>query len=67
MKLMHDYALAPSSTLLVGDGIDDAEAAEKCGFHFAAAAYGYGDVLARSKVEPFATLKTFSAIRGVVL
>jgi phosphoglycolate phosphatase len=34
--------LAASRTLLVGDSLDDAAAAEYCGFRFAAVAFGYG-------------------------
>ena len=34
--------LDPTSTWLIGDSEDDADAAFACGFNFAAAAYGYG-------------------------
>lgn len=36
--------LNPSDTWLIGDSEDDAAAAAACGFRFAAAAYGYGQV-----------------------
>ena len=36
--------LEPSTTWLIGDSEDDATAAALCGFRFAAAAYGYGQV-----------------------
>jgi phosphoglycolate phosphatase len=65
--LHREHALDASRTLLVGDGIDDAEAAAKCGFGFVAAAYGYGDAAKRDDLAPVAVLKTFSEIERIVL
>ena len=42
MELGRRCALNPATILLVGDGPDDAAAAEAGGFRFAAAAFGYG-------------------------
>ena len=42
--LVEKHRLNPGKTLLVGDTIDDAAAAQMCGMNFAVAAYGYGDV-----------------------
>lgn len=66
-RLKHEYELNPATTLIVGDGIDDAEAAHECGFRFVAAAYGYGNASGRDDPAPFATLKSFSDIAGIVL
>jgi phosphoglycolate phosphatase len=40
--LVKKFALSPDGTVLIGDGVDDADAAAACGFEFIAAAYGYG-------------------------
>lgn len=40
--LLQRHTLAPEATIMVGDSIDDASAAETCGVPFAAAVYGYG-------------------------
>jgi phosphoglycolate phosphatase len=61
------YRLAPEGTLLVGDGIDDADAAAACSFGFVAAAYGYGSAIGRDDLAPVATLETFSEIAEIVL
>lgn len=41
--LARRHDLSPEETVIVGDGIDDAAAANECGFSFIAAAYGYGN------------------------
>jgi phosphoglycolate phosphatase len=66
-RLTQEYGLAPGSTMLVGDGPDDADAAAACGFAFAAAAYGYGNVLGRRVIESRIILKNFSELAGAVL
>ena len=43
VSLRDRQALAPASTLLVGDALDDAQAAAAAGFTFVRAAYGYGE------------------------
>jgi len=67
LELQRVYTLRAEATLVVGDGIDDAHAAEACGFGFVAAAYGYGNVTARPELKPRAVLETFSEIERVVL
>ena len=67
MTLRDRYALNPASTLLVGDGLDDMEAAEACGFAFAIAAYGYGSAVAGGANRTFPELKTFSELLALVL
>lgn len=57
--LRQEYDLQPMTTWLVGDGVDDAEAAEAAGFCFIAAAYGYGGVEARSEFRPWARIESF--------
>ena len=61
------YRLTPEATLLVGDGIDDADAAAACSFGFVAASYGYGSVVGRDDLPRLATLETFSEITEIVL
>ena len=61
------YFLSPDTTLVVGDGVDDGEAAAACGFAFVAAAYGYGGAAHREDLQPVAVLETFSALREIVL
>ncbi len=67
LALQQEYALAPEKTIVVGDGVDDAEAALQCGFRFVAAEYGYGRVTERTGRTPFASLKTFSDLERIVL
>lgn len=40
--LIKRNGLSPASVLMIGDSMDDAEAAQECGVAFAAAIYGYG-------------------------
>ena len=65
--LQQKHDLLPATTLIVGDGLDDANAGAQCGFGFVAAAYGYGRAVARSDLARVATLETFSDIVGIVL
>jgi phosphoglycolate phosphatase len=46
----------PATTWIIGDSADDAAAAAACGFHFAAAAYGYGQVHLQSRHPVHLTL-----------
>ena len=43
-SLLQHQRLPPPSTVLVGDTVDDAAAAEACGVAFVAALYGYGQL-----------------------
>lgn len=45
------FALQPGGTVLIGDGADDAAAAEACGFRFIAAAYGYGRAAEKAAIR----------------
>jgi phosphoglycolate phosphatase len=56
--LMRRFDLDADQTTLVGDGADDAAAAEACGFRFIAAAYGYGPAAATAgiRVEKFSEI-----------
>ncbi len=65
--LQEAHALVSGKTLVVGDGVDDAEAARRCGFRFVSADYGYGRVTERTGRRPFAALKTFSDLERIVL
>lgn len=66
LALQRRYALVPENTIVVGDGVDDADAATACGFRFVAADYGYGRVTERTGRAPFASLKTFSELEALV-
>lgn len=63
--LQERFGLHGRSTVMVGDGSDDAAAAEACGFEFVAAAYGYGRVGA--KMEPDRVVKSFPELAGILL
>ena len=56
--LIRLFALDADQTTLVGDGADDAAAAEACGFRFIAAAYGYGTAAATAvtRAEKFSEI-----------
>lgn len=60
------HQLVPERTLLMGDGVDDREAAATCRFVFLAAVYGYG----RARQGPAPGIlfaQTFSEIARLVL
>ena len=59
-KLQEQYRLRTETTLLVGDGHDDARAAAHCGFGFIAAEYGYGDAIGRRDLWAVGLLRKFS-------
>lgn len=62
-KALRDvHALAPASTAIVGDGLDDAAAAAACGFAFFLAAYGYGSAAVRGTSGSRVALKFFAEI-----
>jgi phosphoglycolate phosphatase len=54
-----EHGLNPAATLLVGDSVDDALAAESNNLHFAWASYGYGD-LDLNKLPVIAQLSQFT-------
>jgi len=64
VDLRERYRLPATSTLLVGDSLDDQAAARAAGFAFVAAAWGYGDAAAR---DPGCALNTFDAILNLRL
>jgi phosphoglycolate phosphatase len=41
-SLINQFGISPESALMVGDSVDDSNAARSCGVRFAAATYGYG-------------------------
>ncbi|MFZ4681505.1 MAG: HAD family hydrolase, partial [Terrimicrobiaceae bacterium] len=65
--LRANHSLDPASTVVVGDGMDDAEAAEACGFEFLAIRYGYGRAHETKKIRPLAVLEKFSDMENVLL
>lgn len=58
--LMERFELEPCETFFVGDGEDDVVSAAECGFHFIAAAYGYGtaSASARIRAEKFSEIES---------
>ncbi len=57
--LQERFGLLPAETALVGDGPDDARAAEACGFRFIAASYGYGQVAEATPLNQFSDIERF--------
>lgn len=51
-QLVEQMGLLPTAAVLVGDSLDDLEAAKRCGISFIAAAYGYGQRWADSPAIP---------------
>jgi len=57
LMLRGRFHLDPHRTLLVGDGVDDAQAAAACGYAFLAVGYGYGEAAAHAGLTKLAELK----------
>lgn len=54
------YSLRSERTMIIGDSLDDFEAAQICAFRFAAVRHGYGNVWQRTRPHPWdATLDRF--------
>jgi phosphoglycolate phosphatase len=60
------YHLVPGRTLLMGDGVNDLEAAAACGFVFVEAAYGYGNP-GQASGRGISPAQTFSEIARLML
>ena len=60
--LAAEHELDPGVTVLVGDGADDARAAEACGFAFVLARYGYGSAAAAKVGNAVAAIDSFREI-----
>ncbi len=65
--LSQKHGLAPGSAILVGDGVDDGEAAAAGGFPFVVASYGYGKAADKKLFTPLATVKNISEIKQYLL
>jgi phosphoglycolate phosphatase len=61
-SLRRQYDLDPARTVVVGDGVDDRKAAERCGFDFILAGYGYGSAAAGDAHCALGVLKSFDEI-----
>lgn len=66
VHLQQRFELPSASTFMVGDGMDDVEAAAACGFGFILAGYGYGNAIGRQDLAAASTLETFSEIERIV-
>lgn len=60
MEACRRHGLAGPETLLVGDSPDDGVAAAACGFQFATACFGYGNVHLESSITVHFRLECFS-------
>lgn len=60
------HHLVPERTVLMGDGVDDLEAAAACGFSFLAGVYGYGSAN-RDRTPGILFAQTFSEIARLML
>lgn len=65
--LQAKHKLDASKTVIVGDGQDDGEAAEACGFSFLIASYGYGSAAREANGSHHPSVKTFPSILDTVL
>ncbi len=65
--LINKFSLSKSNILMVGDSCDDAAAARKCNIHFAATAYGYGNVHKSNNYQMSATLFHFKDLKNTVI
>jgi len=61
-SLRDRYALEPVRTVVVGDGVDDRRSAERCGFAFILAGYGYSSAAAQDAARDLTVLKSFDEI-----
>ena len=61
-SLRRQHDLDPARTIVVGDGVDDRKAAQRCGFDFILAGYGYGNAAAGDGHNARAVLKSFDEI-----
>jgi phosphoglycolate phosphatase len=59
--MKNSIGVPPSDVVLIGDSVDDAVAAKACGFRFAAAAYGFGQVCVRCPSSVDYVLDEFSS------
>ena len=60
------HETAAEESVLVGDSVEDAEAAASHGMRFIAVSYGYGSPLDFTKVAPAATLDRLAALPAVL-
>lgn len=65
--LRDQYQLNPAATAVVGDGLDDREAAAAAGFAFILASYGYGSAAGEGNAGALATLNSFSELVSLPL
>lgn len=65
--LARKHLLTPASTVLVGDGVDDAESAAARGFHFIAVGYGYGKAAQVGGVGQLAMVNNICEIENILL
>jgi len=65
-RLLAEHGIAGGSALMVGDSVEDADAAAANGMQFAAATYGYGSPLSFADATPALTLERLSDLAGFI-
>jgi len=63
---MQKFALLGSETLVVGDSVDDARAAQACGMRFVAMSQGYGGAHCQSEAPVAAVCAALSELLPLV-
>lgn len=66
MLLSSRYGLSRSTTVLMGDGLDDSQAAAEHGFGFITAVYGYGSAARTRPAGALASAESFSDILNLL-
>ena len=66
VHVIEKHALDPKKTIIVGDSVDDSQAAQSLQLGFVAATYGYGDA-AQTDVHKNWTLAKFSDLSNILL
>lgn len=60
------FNLENQRTILIGDSVDDAHAAQHCNFSFAAAEYGYGQVSLKTRARPDYRLTALDELTQII-
>jgi len=64
--VMTKHSLNASSTLFVGDSVDDARVAHLCGLRFAAVTYGYGRPDSQLDLPIYVTLDNMGGLASII-
>jgi phosphoglycolate phosphatase len=61
-----DFAVSPSHCVMIGDSINDRQAAREAGFSFIFAAYGYSKADDPALNDGLGTIDTFAELRDLL-